>query len=131
MDVDTDEILVGGIPAYFDTFVDNEIDLDSDAIPASKILSDDTVPHSLSCKSPFTPDLVTSSSSKTAFMTNECLAFPSVAEHFGWTHLLDHRHFALQILTAWHSISDAKQFQSDVYDILDTPSVDTLSSLLK
>ena len=39
--------------------------------------------------------------------------------------------FALQILSAWHGISDPQQFQSDVYDILDTPSVDRLSSLLK
>jgi hypothetical protein len=37
----------------------------------------------------------------------------------------------LQILTVWHGISDPKQFQLDVYEILDTPSVDTLSSLLK
>jgi len=44
---------------------------------------------------------------------------------------LDRRHFAVQILTAWHGLSDPKQFQSDVYDILDTPSVATLSSLLK
>jgi hypothetical protein len=44
---------------------------------------------------------------------------------------LDHHHFALQILTAWHGTSDAKQFQSDVYDILDTLSVDNLLSLLK
>ncbi len=131
MDVDTNKILVGVIPSYFDPFVDNEIDLDTDAIPASKVLSDDTAPHSLSGKSPFTPDLVTSSSSKTAFMTNEGPAFPSVAERFGWTHLLDCRHFALQIFTAWHGISDPKQFQSDVYDIFDTPSVDTLLSLLK
>jgi hypothetical protein len=44
---------------------------------------------------------------------------------------LDHHHFALQILTAWHGIFNPKQFQSNVYDILDTPSVNTLSSLLK
>ncbi len=42
-------IMVGGIPGDFDPFVDNEIDLDADAIPASKVLSDNTVPHSLSC----------------------------------------------------------------------------------
>jgi hypothetical protein len=86
VDVDTNK-LVGGIPSFFYPFVDNEIDLDTDAIPESKVLSDDTVPHSLSFKSPFTPDLVTSSSSKTAFMTNECPAFPSVAECFGWIHV--------------------------------------------
>ena len=39
--------------------------------------------------------------------------------------------FSVQILSAWHGLSDPKQFQSDVYDILDTPSVATLSSLLK
>jgi hypothetical protein len=54
-------------------------------------------------------------------MTDENPAFPSVAECFGWTHLFDHHHFALQILTAWHGISDPKQFRSDVNDILDTP----------
>ncbi len=43
MDVNSNKILVGGIPAYFDPFVDNEIDLDADAIPASKILSNNTV----------------------------------------------------------------------------------------
>jgi hypothetical protein len=64
-------------------------------------------------------------------MTDEGHAFLSVAEPFGWTHYLDCHHFALQKLTAWHGISDPKQFQSDVYDILDTPSVDTLPSLLK
>ena len=50
---------------------------------------------------------------------------------FSWTHLLDRQHFALQILTAWHGNPDSKKFQSDVYDILETPSVNNLSSLLK
>ncbi len=131
MDVDSNKILAGGIPGYFDPFVDNEIDLDADAVPASKVLSNNNVTIFLSHKSPFALDTVTSSSSKTAFMTDESHAFPSDAEHFGWTHLLDRRHFALQILTAWHGTSDAKQFQFDVYDVLDTPSVDNLSSLLK
>jgi hypothetical protein len=131
LDVDSNKILVGGIPGYFDSFVNNEIDLDADAIPASKVLSNNTVTNFSSHKSPFALDTVTSSSLKTAFMTNEGHAFPSVAERFGWTRLLDCCHFALQILTAWHGTSDAKQFQSDVYDILDTPSVDNLSSLLK
>ncbi len=72
-----------GILGYFDPFVDNEIDLDADAIPASKVLSEDTVPHSLPCKSPFALDRVTSSSSKTAFMTDEGPVFPSVAKRFG------------------------------------------------
>jgi hypothetical protein len=131
LDVDSNKVLVGGIPGYFDPFVDNEIDLNEDAIPAAEVLSDETVPHSLSCKSPFALDIVTSSSLKTAFMTDEGHAFPSFAKHFGWTHLLDRHHFALQILTVWHGISNPKQFQSDVYDFLDTPSVDTLLSLLK
>ena len=64
-------------------------------------------------------------------MTDEGSAFPSVAERFGWTHLLDRHHFALQILSAWHGLSDPKKFQSDVYDILNTPSVAILTSLLK
>ncbi len=102
---------------YFDPFVDNEIDLNADAIPASKVLSNETFPQSLSCTSSCAPDRITSSPSKATFMTDEGPAFPSVAEHFGWTHLLDRRHFALQILTAWHGIADPKQFQSDDYDI--------------
>jgi hypothetical protein len=40
LDVDSNKILVGGIPGYFDPFVDNEIDLNEDAIPATKVLSD-------------------------------------------------------------------------------------------
>ena len=69
---------------------------------------------------------------KTGFMTDEGSSFPSVAEHFGWTHLiLDRRHFVAQILTAWHGIADPKQFLSDVCKILDTPCLDSLSSLLK
>ncbi len=44
---------------------------------------------------------------------------------------MDGRHFSGQTLSAWHGVSDPKQYQSNVYDILDTPSVDTLSSLLK
>jgi hypothetical protein len=39
LDVDCNKILVGGIPGYFDPFVDNERDLDADAIPASKVLT--------------------------------------------------------------------------------------------
>ncbi len=100
LDVDSNIVFVGEIPGYFDPFVDNEIDLDADAIPASKVLSNETVPLSLSCKSSFATDRITSLPSKTAFMTDEGRAFPSVAERFGWTHLLDRRHFALQILTA-------------------------------
>jgi hypothetical protein len=128
-DADDNKIFVGGIPGYFDPFIDNEIDLDADATPMSKLLSDDNVPDSFSSKSPYIPAVLTSSS-KAAFMTDEGPAFPAVAEHFGWTHLLDCLHYATQILTAWHDISDPQQFQSDVYDILDTPSIDTLSSLL-
>ncbi len=67
----------------------------------------------------------------TGFMTDEGSAFPLVAEHFGWTYLLDRRHFATQILSAWHGLADPQQFQSDVYKILDTPSVETMNLLLK
>ncbi len=35
---------------------------------------------------------------RTGFMTDKGSAFSLVAEHFGWTHLLDCRHFATQIL---------------------------------
>jgi hypothetical protein len=93
-------------------------------------LLDGKLPDSLSFKSPFTHDIGTSSS-KTGFTTDEGSSFPSVAEHFGWSHLLDCCHFSTQILTSWHGIADPKQFQSDVYKILDTPCLNALSSLLK
>ena len=64
-------------------------------------------------------------------MTDEGSAFLPVAERFGWTHLLDRRHFATQILSAWHGLADPQQFQSDVYKILDTPSVEMMNLLLK
>jgi hypothetical protein len=130
LDVESSTILVGGIPGFFDPFVDNDIDLDADTIPDSKLSSDNPVTNSLPNKSPTSPDIVTSPSSKTAFMTNKGYAFPAVADFFGWTHLLDCRHFALQILTAWHGTPDPQKFQSDVYEIFNTPSVDNLSSLL-
>jgi hypothetical protein len=59
------------------------------------------------------------------------MPFLLLLNFFCWTHLLDCRYFALQILTAWHGTPDPQKFQSDVYDILDTPSVNNLSSLLK
>jgi hypothetical protein len=65
------------------------------------------------------------------FMTDKGSAFPLVAERFSWTHLLDHRHFATQILSAWHGLSDPKKSQSDVYKLLDLPCVETMNSLLK
>jgi hypothetical protein len=61
----------------------------------------------------------------------KALPFPLLLNVLVGTHLLDCRHFAVQILSAWHGLSDPKQFQSDVYGILDTPSLATLSSLLK
>jgi hypothetical protein len=67
----------------------------------------------------------------TGFMTDEDSAFSLVAECFGWTHILDCRHFPSQILSAWHGLSDPKKLQSDVYKILDLPCVDTMNSLLK
>jgi hypothetical protein len=68
---------------------------------------------------------------RTGFMTDKGSAFPLVAKHFGWTHLLDRRHFATQILSAWNGLSDPKKFQSDVYKILDSPCVETMNLLLK
>ena len=53
-DADDNKIFVGGIPGYFDPFIDNEIDLDADATPMSKLLSDDNVPDSFSSKFPYT-----------------------------------------------------------------------------
>jgi hypothetical protein len=87
-DADANKILVGVIPGFFDPFLDNEIDLNADSTPASKI-------HGIG-----------TTLLKTGFMTDEGSSFPSVAEHFGWTHLLDCRHFATQILTSWHGIAD-------------------------
>ena len=94
MSADENKILVGGIPGYFDPFIDNEIDLDTDAKPSLKLSPDDKVPDSLSSNSPSVPDLL-KSSSQSAFMTNKGTVFHSVAEHFGWTHLLDCCHFAV------------------------------------
>ena len=65
------------------------------------------------------------------FMTDDGSAFPIVAKHFGWTHLLDQCHSATQILSAWHGLPNPKQYQSDVYKILDSPSVDKMESLLE
>jgi hypothetical protein len=99
--VEQTKVLVGGIPGYFDPFVDNEVDL---------VAVDQQL-------------LASVQRNAIGIMTDEGSAFPLVAEHFGWTHLLDRRHFATQILSTWHGLSDPKQFQSDVYKILDTPSV--------
>ena len=37
LSADENKILVGGIPGYFDPFIDNEIDLDTDAKPSSRL----------------------------------------------------------------------------------------------
>ncbi len=122
---------MGGIPGFFGPFVDNKIDLDANAKPASKLLSYDNVPVSLSSKSLCIHADEDTSSLKAALMIDEGAAFPSVAKHYGWSHILNHRHFATQILSAWNGISDPQQFQSDVYDILYTQSADSMLSLLK
>jgi hypothetical protein len=109
--VEQNKILVGGIPGYFDPFVDNEVDL--------VVVTGEQELASVHKKK------------ATGFMTDEGPAFPLVSERFGWTHLLDRRHFATQILSAWHGLDDPQQFQSDVYKILDTPSVETMNLLLK
>jgi len=67
--VEPNKILVGGIPGYFDPFVDNEVDLV--AVTREQELA------SVHRKK------------ATGFMTDEGSAFPLVAEHFGWTHILD------------------------------------------
>ena len=74
--VEQNKILVGGIPGYFDPFVDNEVDLV--AVTGEQELA------SVHRKK------------ATGFMTDEGSAFPLVAERFGWTHQLDRRHFATQ-----------------------------------
>ena len=118
MDVDCNKNFVGGIPGYFDPFVDNEIDLNADAIPASKVLSNETVPLSLSCKSSCAPDRITYSPSKSAFMTDEGPAFPSVAERFGWSHLLDRRLFARGSGTKNVIFSNRPDFISECSNLL-------------
>jgi hypothetical protein len=83
--------------------------------------------HSSSIDNNHKPDDSFSTKSQVSgFMTDEGSAFPMVAKHFDWTHLLDRRHFATQILTSWHGLPGPKQFQSDVYNILDSPSIDII-----
>jgi hypothetical protein len=79
--VEQNKILVGGIPGYVDPFVDDEVDLV--AVTSEQELAS------------------VHKKKATGFMTDEGSAFPLFAEHFGWTHLLDRRHFATQILPAW------------------------------
>jgi hypothetical protein len=113
-------IFVGGIPGYIDLFANNEINVDAYCI------------HSSSIDNNHKPDDFFSKKSQVSgFMTDEGSAFTMVAEHFDWTLLLGRRHFATQILTEWHGIPYRKQFQSDVYNILDSPLIDTMESLLK
>ncbi len=154
---DDNNICVGGIPGYFDPFVDNEINFDEvcnnngpsgDLSDVQPVCSLDGPPGALLMGQPVdlsnefqggtlneNPKPISSISTKfqvdAGFMTDEGSAFPIVAERFGWTHLLDWRHFATQILSAWHCLPDPHQFQSDVYNILDSPSVDTMESLLE
>ena len=124
--VEQNKVLVGGIPGYFDPFVDNEVDLV--AVTGKQELAPAPSMSALDEKELVVPSV---HQKAIVFMTDEGSAFPLVAEQFGWTHLLDRRHFATQILSAWHELSDPKQFQSDVYKILDTPCVETMNSLLK
>ena len=103
--VEQNKVLVGGIPGYFDPFVDNEVDLV--VVPGKQELAPAPSISALDEK-----ELVVPSVHRKAigFMTDEGSVFPLVVEHFGWTHLLDRRHFATQILSAWHGLSDPKQF---------------------
>jgi len=78
--VEQNKILVGGIPGYVDPFVDDEVHLV--AVTGEQELAS------------------VHKKKATGFMTDEGSAFPLFAEHFGWTHLLDQRHFATQILPA-------------------------------
>jgi hypothetical protein len=145
------KILVGSIPGYFDPFVDNEVDLaamDSELKlapapstsaevhpnkPISDILGD--CDHSaVDLDADLKQDLeapAVPQKARNGFMTDEGSVFPLVTECFDWTHLLDRRHFATQILSAWHGLTDPKKFKSDVYKILYSPCVETMNSLLK
>jgi hypothetical protein len=93
-------ICVGGIPGYFDPFVDNEIDLAEESMKdlLNKDISSGHSGDSLNRTNLYsnTSDLSMNCGSGAGFMTDEGSAFPIVAEHFGWTHLLDRRHFATQ-----------------------------------
>jgi hypothetical protein len=140
--VTQNKVLVGAIPGYFDPFVDDEVDLvamDGEQALAPALTTSAEV-HPNNPIGGFDPsadinvDLDAPSvhrKARTGFMTDEGSAFPLVAERFGWTHLLDCRHFATQILSAWHGLSDPKKFQSNVYETLDSPCVETINSLLK
>ena len=67
-----------------------------------------------------------SSQHQYAFMTDEGNAFPGVAEHFGWTHLLDRKHFSEQITQSWGGLDDPRQYREDMYRILDEVSSEKL-----
>jgi hypothetical protein len=87
--VKNNKILVGGILEYFDAFIDNKIVLNADGEHEPLAAFD-----CINAKS----DASTSMYKGSGFMTDEGTAFPLIAEHFGWTHLLDHRHLPQKYL---------------------------------
>jgi hypothetical protein len=126
------KVLVGAIPGYFDPFVDNEVDLvvvdgEQELAPApsmsaevhsNKLIGGTTVDFDPCTDINLEPDMDDDQELEApsvqwkaiGFMTDEGSAFSLVAKRFGWTHILDHRHFATQILSAWHGLSDPKKF---------------------
>lgn len=128
----------GELLGYYDPFVDCEVpvsDENTDTLPLSLnpiTVSVDSPPskhaagsmHSQSSRSGNTASAPTAGvkTSNAVFMTDEGSAFPLVANHFGWCHILDRKHFVDQILTTWHNLADPDQYRQDIYDILDSPS---------
>ena len=93
-------------------------------VPSPDLSSDDGKSHS---ESGTTKD---SFNHQNTFMTDEGNAFPGVADHFGWRHLLDRKHFSEQILQSWGGLDDPQQYRDDMYRILDEASVEKLDDRL-
>ena len=153
-----DPIRVGGISGHFDPFVDREIDISQNPQGQKSCVDSTCDSYATSAKSDsdifvrdtrVTPDnkmvpttqeqessrSVTKENSMPAskmeaFMTDEGSAFPLVAKHFNWRHLLDRKHFSLQIKASWHGLADPNEYQSDIYRIMDCSDVSKVDRLL-
>ena len=93
-------------------------------VPSPDLSSNDRKSHS---ESGTTKD---SFDHQNAFMTDEGNAFPGVADHFGWRHLLDRKHFSEQILQSWGGLDGPQQYRDDMYRILDEVSMEKLDERL-
>jgi hypothetical protein len=135
---DGNHVCIGGIPGHFDPFVDTPVNLGHPPAPKDTQCDSTTATLTGNGHPPmeaWIDDLTCHGSgsvikSTNGFMTDEGSAFPGVAEHYGWTHLLDRRHFAPQIISSWHGIQDPAQFKGDIYAILDCPESQNMEALL-